>query len=320
MDQIEMVSLNQLVPLDHNYRKFLNIWSFKFADKQLKKLDKGNPFKGYGLLKLFKCLILQFMEDLSDRQLERFLQENNAAKLFVGFTLQEKTPDHSAFWRARMRIGTSLLSKIFTDLRKQLKENGLMNETFSFVDASSLIAKANLWKERDVAIKEKYEKLNNEVLPKVAHDKEAKVGCKGKDKFWYGYKKHVSVDMQTGLINKVAVTPANITDSQGFKNVCPSKGIIYADKGYCGNRCKKESLINGCELAAIKRNNMKGKNRDLDRFNSKLRSPYERVFSKQRKRTRYVGIVKNQFSCFMESLCFNLKRLLVLDVDGLYLN
>ena len=49
---------------------------------------------------------------------------------------------------------------------------------FSFVDATHLIAKANLWKERDKAIKEKYEKLNNKVLPKVAYDKEAKIGCK----------------------------------------------------------------------------------------------------------------------------------------------
>jgi transposase, IS5 family len=320
MNQYQFICLNQLVDPDHNYRKFLDIWSFKFAAKELKKLDKGNPYKGYGLLKLFKCLILQFMEDLSDRQLEKFLRENVAAKLFTGFELLEKTPDHTVLCKARQRIGTSLLSKIFTDLRKQLKTKGLMNETFSFVDASSLIAKANLWRERDAAIKEKYEKLNNEVLPKIAHDKEARVGCKGKDKFWYGYKKHVSVDMQTGLINKVAVTPANVTDSRGFKNVCPTGGIIYADKGYCGNRCKKESLINGCELAAIKRNKMLGKNRDLDRFNSKLRSPYERVFSKQRKRTRYIGVVKNQFSCFMESLCFNLKRLLVLDVKDLCLN
>ena len=320
MNQYQFVCLNQLVDPNHNYRKFLNYWSFKFAAKELKNLDKDNPYKGYGLLKLFKCLLLQFMEDLSDRQLERFLQENNAAKLFVGFELLEKVPDHTVLCKARHRIGTSLLSKIFIDLRKQLKNNGLMNETFNFVDASSLIAKANLWKERDAAIQGNYEKLNNEVLPKVAYDKEARVGCKGKDKFWYGYKKHVSVDMQTGLINKVALTPANVTDSQGFKNVCPTRGIIYADKGYCGNGCKQASLMNGCELAAIKRNNMLGKNRDLDRFNSKLRSPYERVFSKQRKRTRYIGVVKNQFSCFMEALCFNLKRLLVLDVKGLCLN
>jgi len=30
------------------------------------------------------------MEDLSDRQLERFLEENTAAKLFCGFSLKEK--------------------------------------------------------------------------------------------------------------------------------------------------------------------------------------------------------------------------------------
>ena len=67
---------------------------------------------------------------------------------------------------------------------------GVMNEVFSFVDASHLILKANLWKERDEAIKKKYEKLNNEVLHKVAHDKQARIGCKGKEKYWYGYKKH----------------------------------------------------------------------------------------------------------------------------------
>jgi hypothetical protein len=63
-----------------------------------------------------------------------------------------------------------------------------MSEVFTFVDSARLIAKASLWQERDEAIKQKYEKLNNETLPKVAKDKDAKIGCKGGDKFWYGYK------------------------------------------------------------------------------------------------------------------------------------
>jgi len=230
MSQIEMVSLDTLVNPNHTYRKFLNLWFFKSANQKLKKQEKKGFIQGYGLVILFKCLLLQFMEDLSDRELERFLEENTAAKFFCGFGITEKTPDHTVLCRARQRIGTSLLSKIFSDLRAQLKSAGLMNEVFNFVDASSLIAKSNLWEERDEAIKKKYEKLNNEVLPEVAHDKEARIGCKGKNKFWYGYKKHVSVDMQTGLINKVALTPANVTDGQGFEKVCPSNGIIYADK------------------------------------------------------------------------------------------
>ena len=81
-------------------------------------------------------LVLQFMEDLSDRELERFIAENTAAKLFCDFSLISQAPDHSLFGRLRQSIGT-----------------------------------------------------NN----------------------WYGYKRHVSFDMQSGLINKVAVTPANVS-------------------------------------------------------------------------------------------------------------
>tara|TARA_R110002167_G_scaffold156175_2_gene350829 strand:- start:96 stop:1058 length:963 start_codon:yes stop_codon:yes gene_type:complete len=320
MYQVEMVSLDDLVPGSHNYRKFIDIWSFKTAENHLKKLQKDNPYEGYGLLRLFKCLLLQFMENISDRELERFIQENTASKWFVGFGLLDKTPDHTVFSRARKRIGVKTLSVIFADLRNQLKSQGLMSEVFTFVDASHLISKSNLWEKRDKVIKEKYDKLNNKVLPKVAHDKQARIGCKSAKKYWYGYKRHVSVDMQSGLINKIATTPANLTDAQGLKHVCPTQGAIYADKGYCVGPAVKAAAKNDCHLAAIKKNNMKGKNKDKDHWYSHIRSPYERVFSQRQRRTRYVGTAKNQFSAFMEAMCFNLKRLCVIDPPGLSLS
>ena len=319
MHQIEMVSLNDLVSEDHNYRQFIRLWSFESVSKHLKKLEKDNPYKGYGMLRLFKCLLLQFMEDLSDRELQRYLQENTAAKWFCEFGLTELTPDYSVFSKIRARLGTSLLSKILSELREQLKQQGVMNEVFSFVDASHLIAKAQLWQERDKAIKAKYDKLNNEVLPKVATDKQARMGCKGKDKYWYGYKRHVSVDMQSGLINKVAITPANTTDAQGLAHVCPSQGATYADKAYCVKPARQAVAKRGCHLAAIKKNNMKDKNKDKDRWYSKIRAPYERVFAHQNKRVRYRGVAKNQFAAFMQAICFNLKRLVVLEPPGLSL-
>lgn len=315
-----MVSLEDLVPSVHNYRKFCALWKFKYANKQLKKLEKDNPYKGYGLLRLFKCLLLQFMEDLSDRELERYLQENNASKWFCGFSLLETTPDHTVFCKIRKRIGTKLLSQLFADMRNQLKSAGYINEVFSFVDATSLIAKASLWKERDEAIKQKYEKLNNELLPKVAADKQARIGCKGKDKFWYGYKRHVSVDMQSGLINKVATTPANVPDGQAFKHVCPDGGASYMDKAYCTKAVRQAAAKKNCHVAAIKKNNMKNKNKDLDRWYSGIRSPYEGTFSQQNKRVRYRGVAKNQFAAFMESICFNLKKLVALGAQDLCLS
>ena len=272
------------------------------------------------MLRLFKCIVLQFMEDLSDRELELFLQENNAAKWFCGFNLLEATSDHSVFCRYRKRLGTRFISQVFRDLRIQLKQQGLMNEHFSFVDASHLVSKANVWEERDKAIKGKYKKLNNETLPKVSHDKQARIGCKGKNKYWNGYKKHISVDMQSGLINKICISPANKTDSKGMRHICPSRGAVYADKGYSDKHSMKAAAKKGVYLRSIKKNYMRDKNSDLDRWISQIRSPYERVFSQQRRRVRYCGVAKNQFSGFMESICFNLRRLLVLSPPNLCLD
>lgn len=312
-NQIEMISLEELVPPSHQYRKFIGVFDFKKIKHHLKLAEKDANYKGYGVERLFKCLLLQFMEDVSDRELERMLQENTAAKWFCGFSLSEATPDYSVFCRARSRIGTNKLSKIFALLRDQMRRKGLMSEVFTFVDASHLISKAALWEERDALIKQRYDKINNDNISKVAHDNQARIGCKGGSKFWYGYKKHVSLDIQSGLINKVAVTPANLTDGQGFRHVCPNGGAVYADKGYC----KKPSIIaakrKGVHLCAIKNNNMRAKDYDMDRWISAIRSPGESVFSKQRRKVRYCGIAKNQFAEFMSAICFNMRRMIVLE-------
>ena len=55
------------------------------------------------------------------------------------------------------------------------------------------------------------------------------------------------------------------------------------------------------------------KNKDLDKWYCKLRSPYERIFSKTNHRVRYQGIQKNQFTAFMESIAHNFKRMAVLN-------
>ena len=65
---------------------------------------------------------------------------------------------------------------------------------------------------------------------------------------------------------------------------------------------------------------MLGKNKDKDRWISKMRSPYERVFSKIPKHTYYKGIAKNQFAEFMRGLAFNFKRLTIIEAPPLKLS
>ena len=120
--------------------------------KYLKKLESKIGRTGYGQVCLFRCLLLQYMEDLSDRQLEEFLSTNNVAKWCCGFGLIDKTPDHSLFSLVRKRIGTKQLSKFFNIMRDQLIARGCMRKVFSFVDSSHLIAKNILWRAKILSV------------------------------------------------------------------------------------------------------------------------------------------------------------------------
>jgi len=311
-EQVEMVSVEQLVSEKHTYRKLKKLLDFERIVRVVKIPVSAIGAIGFGRTRLILCLILQFMEDLSDREMERFLLENNAAKWFCEFGLLDKTPDFTTFCKFRALVGTKNMSRLFNEVKRQLKAQGHCCEVFTFIDATALVSKLSIWEERDKAIKEGYEKLNNEVLPNIeTADPEAKIGSKSAKKFWYGFKKHVGVDMQSGMINRVAVTAANVTDADGAKHVMPRSGAACCDKGYIG--AILEMLRRGVHPMVILRNNMKDKNVDLDKWITKLRAPYEGTFSKQNKRVRYKGVVKNQGAEFMYAIAFNFRRLLALN-------
>jgi IS5 family transposase len=125
--------------------------------------------------------------------------------------------------------------------------------------------------------------------------------------------KSVGVDMQSGMINKVAVIGADVTDAEGGKRVLPKQGMVFADKGYIAIVALCKAL--GLDPMIILKANMKNKNRDLDKWICGLRSPFERTFSKQNKRVRYRGATKNQGAEFMFAAAYNLRRAIVLDKE-----
>ena len=312
-------SVEELVSSEHEYRRMLGILDFGELTRPLGKLYSELGRGGYPIEQGFRCLLLQFLEDLSDRELERFLQENLAGKYFCGFELKTRTPDFSYFSRLRSRIGTERLAGLYNRVRESLKVSGIIREVFTFVDASQLLSRVNVWEARDRALadrqnEEKDEegnrKLNNRNVGKYSSDGEARFGCKGKEKFWFGYKRHVSVDMSAGLINQVVVTPANVPDHRGLTGVCPNGGMVFADKAYCVREAQATLSARGCHSGVILKKNMKGKDFDKDRWLSSVRMPFESVFARLSKRARYRGTVKNQFQALMQSLVFNFKRLI----------
>ena len=314
--QIEaLIVLDDIVEKNHPYRDYDRMVDFRILAKPMHARYSDLGRREIGAERGLRMLILQFVEDLSDREMERFIRENMAARRFCGFAVNESTPDHSYFGAFRKRLGTEGLMNIFDVLRTAMKEAGLIREIFTFVDASKLESKLNVWGERDRVIAAGHAEFTNETPQEATLDVDARQGSKGPGKNFHGYKRHDAVDMQSGLVNRVAATSGEVTDAAGLAYVCPSGGAVYADKGYCGRDAIDTLDANGCHDATIKRDNMKIKNRDKDRWISRMRSPYERVFSKTPNRMRYLGLDKAQFQVGAFAIAHNLKRLVVLGVE-----
>jgi len=296
------------VKAGHPFRKLAAVIDFPSIIDPLRTLYSDLGTTGIDMEKGFKSLLIQFWEDYSDREMEKALCENVAIRWFCGFGLVEKTPDHSYFSKLRNRIGKEKLADIFNAVNEELNQQGLFGNVFSFIDASTIISKTALWEERDKAIKDGEETLNNAVVAKYAADKDARWGAKSKHNIWFGYKRHNAVDMRHGLVKNTIVTPANVPDFKALHAICPEEHMVFMDKLYDCREAYEALAAHRCHAATIRKNNNKTKNNDLDRWRSSIRMPFEGTFSKLKKRARYRGILKVEFQNIFQALCHNLKK------------
>lgn len=299
---------NAIIPRDHPFRRLKEIINFEELVAPLRSLYSDLGTAGLPIEKGFLALLIQFWEDYSDREMEKCVKENLAVRFFAGFGLLEETPDHTYFCKLRKRIGPRKLSEIFNAINDHLQSLGLFGNVFTFIDASAIVSKTALWEERDKAIADGAEKLNNQNVKDYAADKQARWGAKSKTNIWFGYKRHEAVDMRHGLVKKVAVTPANVPDYKVTKNIASKAGMVFSDKLYDCRENNQVLKAHNLHAGTIRKNNNKTKNRDLDRWLSSVRMPFEGVFSKRRKRAKFRGQAKVFFQATFEALCHNLKK------------
>ena len=303
-----------MVPEDHVLRKFKERLLVEGVADDREEMKKCLGREGYGYEVGLRALFLQFWGDHSDREMEEQLRFNIAYKWFGGFSLDSRTPDHTFFCRMRTNIGAKRVSALFTKMVDDAVDRKIIKKLESFVDASAIRRKEAEWAKRDREIEEEQKQLGNKPgAKKFSADKEARWGCKGHKKYWFGYKRHVSVDTSSGLIEKIAVTPANVNDANAFPLVCPWEKRILADRGYdtwvVRGTMKKKGCIDGVMRLTRRKDFDKQRNKEL----SKRRAPWEHVFSKMSRRTRYMGVEKTWLQALFEGIAHNLKRLVVLE-------
>lgn len=137
--------IEKMIDKNHAFRKLNEIIDFEALVSPYRKLYSSIGAEGVDVIKGFKALLIQFWENYSDREMEKALAENVAIKWFCGFTLTEKTPDHSYFGKLRKRLGTKNIADIWNSVNATLRSKGLFGDVFKFIDASTLVTKTALW-------------------------------------------------------------------------------------------------------------------------------------------------------------------------------
>lgn len=245
--ELEMVSIDQLVPEDHIVRKIDEKIDFNFIYDRVKPFyceDNGRP--PIDPVMLFKMMLVGYFFGIrSERQLEKEIQTNVAYRWFLGLNLTDKVPHHStiSFNRHKRFNDTTVFQDIFDDIVLLAAENGMVGGRVLFTDSTHLKANANKHKfvkekvqvetqeyieELDKAVEEDRKAHGKKPLrkkEKEVEEKEVKVSTTDKDSGYmyregkpegFFYLDHRTTDMKYNIITDVYVTPGNVHDSRPY--------------------------------------------------------------------------------------------------------
>ncbi len=309
----------ELIPGDHLLRKLAAAVDFSFVSELVGDCycpDNGRP--SWDPLVLFKVVFLQFLYDLSDREVEDQINLHLACKWFAGLQPEETAPDHSTISRFRSRLGPEKFQEIFNDIIQRAREAGLVSDRLCIIDATHLQAKADLFRlpqPPDTPAADAPGSL----------DADARFGRKSEKRSFYGYKEHIAIDADSELITAVAVTPGNVADSEEFiALIDPHAQEVTADKGYDTNANHQRLKDNAQRSSIIVKKN-RTNTEILGQANpdsQRERSNIERKFAEQKNyhglsQARYWGLAKVTMQVLLTCIVVNCKKIVRLLSAGL---
>lgn len=336
---------SQVVPANHFLRKLRELIDWERYTRKLIRLYKGEGVVGrppFDPALVLKVELVAYLYNLSERQVEVYINENLPAKYFVGLAVDQKAPDHSTLTVFRERLLQRGKLKVFEEMLAEIiqiaRQRGIQFGSIQIVDSVHSVANVNTAKDR-----------KRQGKGKGPHDPDAQWGVKHKRKvkaeegkevdqteYFYGYKAHVSLNAETGLITSLEVTSGEAWDGHHFCSLVdrdleqqlPVK-TYTADKGYDDganhyylehrglhsairlkdNRTRKKDANKGVWLAL----------RNTVPYQQGLKERYkiERKFGEGKQghglgRCRYLSKAKFAIQVFLTAMALNLKRMVKL--------
>jgi IS5 family transposase len=270
---------------------------------------KGAGRKPIGIERMLRIHFLQHWFELSDPGAEEALYDSRAMRQFVGVDLgKEPVPDETTILNFRHLMEQhNLGDELFRLVNVYLAENGMKVNRGTIVDATIINAPSS------TKNKEK------------SRDPDMHQTRKG-SQWYFGMKTHIGVDNRTKLIHSVAVTAANVHDSQVLEDLLHGNEThIWGDSAYAGQKeVMHEHAPNARDFTQKKgsrHRQLTEAEKSANRYKSRIRSRVEHVFGVMKRqfgftRVRYRGLDKNAHSVFTKCALVNLvlakKRLLAI--------
>jgi len=277
------------------------------------KGECGN--KPYELELMLRVYLVQNLYDLSDMATMTEVIDSRAFSDFCGVDSSNQVPDGDTIGRFRaLLVEHGLQEKLFGQAVQLLSDRGLILKKGTIVD-STIIAAPPSTKNRE-----------------QQRDPEAHQVKKG-NTWHFGYKAHIGVDEETGLVHHVEVTGANVHDvTMVPKLLTREETQVYGDSGYLGAEKREDAVTHNEQGKKIKyktnRRPSQGKNRPVrsqaqikrrEHEKSSVRAKVEHVFGVVKglfgyRKTRYRGLRKQSAKL---NMLFALANLYLADKRGL---
>lgn len=255
------------------------------------KGERGN--KPYPLELMLRIFILQNLYDLADMKAMNEVIDSRAFTAFCCINSPDEVPDGDTIGRFRALLTKhNLQEKIFKEVVNQLEKRGLILKKGTIVDSTFIEAPSS---------------TKNQ---KKERDPEAHSAKKG-NTWHFGYKAHIGVDEENGLIHTVKTTAANEHDVTVMNELLHGEEErAYGDSGYIGAKKRPDAVkknksgknikyIINRRPSSIKKLSKSGQYaaKKIEKKKSSVRCKVEHVFAVVKRlfryrKTRYRGLQK----------------------------
>ena len=255
------------------------------------KGERGN--KPYELELMLRIFILQNLYNLSDEGTVAEVIDSRAFSEFCGVDSSNQVPNGDTLGRFRnLQIQYGLQQQLFDQVVGMLMERGLILKKGTIVDSTIISAPSS---------------TKNEEKKRDPDAHQVKKG----NTWHFGYKAHIGVDRDSGIVHTVRATAANVHDvTMTSELMHGEEEILNGDSGYLGAENRKDAKVRNKSGKKIryeinrrpsqmrklsKSGQYKAKKREHSK--SSVRAKVEHVFGVVKgllkfKKTRYRGLQK----------------------------